>query len=360
MPSPRKTNPPGVHDAQPYIEEESAAGSAQEAWSARSQLLEEIDVDAPLPDGNAPRPLPTPNPIAQSEEEQAATLEKRGLGFLPPTMRRPRPTPMPQGADDPAAPAASDGRKLENGPSFSGLLLLSGQPGVQDEVLVLDDDIPTAALPSSGGPSPARKAAGAKKKKGWRWTRKIVVFWHRGPASIIWRHPTISICTALLLVVALGILTIVFEPSPAILGDPADPPRDVYYYDVETSAVFTHNSADLPPVTTPWPSAAMTPHGYRAYVFSCGECVPQSWEVLYIESYSPAIKEAWERYHSPGNPAEMPNPMQGRFVADPLAQQWKPLSDPEAKELLMRPYMKCPDGRAARQCMPEPIKSPTR
>ena len=371
MPNPKKSNVTGTHEAEPYVEEDSAAGSAQEAWSARSQLEEEIDVDGPLPDASSPsRALPRPNPTSPADALANAATDassdaaaarspgdKQKLGFLSPLQRRPHPTPKPQMDDGPIA----EERKSDAAPSFSGLLMLSGQPGIHDEVLVLDDDVSTAALPSSGGPGPARRAPDTRGKP-WRWMRKIVVFWHRGAASVIWRRPVLSITVAMVLLLALGVMTFVLEPHPVVLTHPAAAARDVYFYDVESGGVFTHTSADLPPVATPWSQTSDSPHGYRAYVFSCGSCTPKEWEVLYIESYSATARDAWNRYRhktvKPGEAHEMPNETQGRFVADPQKQQWVPLTDAQARPLLMRPNDKiCPENRPIRECTPEAGKS---
>ena len=64
-----------------------------------------------------------------------------------------------------------------------------------------------------------------------------------------------------------------------------------YFYDVNTSALFTA-SEDAPPIATKSEPLANQPAGVRAYVFSCGECSDEKARFIgFLHTYTPERRQ---------------------------------------------------------------------
>jgi hypothetical protein len=136
-------------------------------------------------------------------------------------------------------------------------------------------------------------------------------------------------------------------------------PREVYFYDIDTEAVFAHSLANPPPIHTPTQQPTDQPHGLRAYIYSCGECAPQNWYIGHLETFDPVAREAWARRmrarRRPDMPeaAVAPNADFGRYIVNPEDKGTLHVADsPEAKEVLARDVRPCADGSAPHPCEP--------
>jgi hypothetical protein len=169
-------------------------------------------------------------------------------------------------------------------------------------------------------------------------------------------RPLVPLALGVCLIAAVAAMGYAFRPSPPVLARPDDAPHDVYFYDLQTGDVFSHINTDLPPIASPWQEKGTTPRGVRAYIYTCGHCVSNEWQIMFVETYSPPARESWIRYNAGGMGSESDSPPSltvGRSIADAKTQQWVSITDAAAKELIDRPAKRaCAEGKYPRRCIP--------
>lgn len=90
-----------------------------------------------------------------------------------------------------------------------------------------------------------------------------------------------------------GVMAAVLFLAALALGlagqwNPSDPPREVYFWDVEAAEPFVGTEDQLSPTRAPSGG-----QGVRAHLFTCGECEPAEW-FGYLERYSDAALALYE------------------------------------------------------------------
>ena len=149
-----------------------------------------------------------------------------------------------------------------------------------------------------------------------------------------------------------------FTPPPV-------PQAIVYFYDLNTQAVFVGDMSNIPPFFAPsqkWTSSAK-PMGVRAAVFSCGGCArAEDRFVGYVEAYTPDARAALiERMKGPGinedlgPDARRNDPsVAGLVVSLPDGGRWVSTRDDEAGAAVIMgaPQARCGEGKPMARCFP--------
>lgn len=75
-------------------------------------------------------------------------------------------------------------------------------------------------------------------------------------------------------------------------GPPPSEDTTVYYYDLNSNELFPGPKDAIPPIDAPSGTPYKGgPAGVRAYVFTCGACNPDDWNIVYLEKFTPTGRE---------------------------------------------------------------------
>ena len=170
----------------------------------------------------------------------------------------------------------------------------------------------------------------------------------------------VTIGAVMLLVLALAAIVVQMRP-PSVGG-----PVEIWYYDLNTSELFTAKSDQLPPTDAPSDGTGADtnptiPAGVRAYVYSCGDCDnPADRIIAWLEMYPPEVKERIEAMMK--NPGSVPpdqtmmeDPMSmGTLIRGIKSENWVPQYSEQGMKVQqdMGAAMRCPDGSPPKWCQP--------
>jgi hypothetical protein len=126
-----------------------------------------------------------------------------------------------------------------------------------------------------------------------------------------------------------------------------------FFYDPSAERLFTAPSTSVPPI----PGVDSDEEdAVRAVVISpTGETSDRSsWQISYLEKYSPELKRQMEAAQAGGGPPALGRgaAQAHRFVRRPGDTDWYPLSSPEAEAILSAWLTAGPDGQPATICTP--------
>jgi hypothetical protein len=334
------------------------------------EATEVLEADPPSPanagplepwKGTTPVPNPNPQPARQRDEQEVNERPDRPLPS-------PKPKPMP-GLTHVSA-TASSGSSIDLNAPVVKVRKHSSKPAVNPDASA---PTPSRSLTHSGlldltnrEQVPIVDGFAANTWSALRDQRfrqvvgsspgNIVRFVGRAFAHSFRTRPMAPLSVGVIFIAAVAAMGFAFRPPAPVLARPDDPPHDVYYYDLQTGDVFSHINSDLSPIVTPWQQPGSTPRGVRAYIYTCGHCVSNEWDIMFVETYSPPAREAWVRHNSGGKAdasGAPPSATAGRMIADPKKQQWVSITDAGAREFIERPATRaCAEGKYPRRCIP--------
>ena len=163
------------------------------------------------------------------------------------------------------------------------------------------------------------------------------------------RHAaTVMLVALVVLVAAVGWSVTTWRASRKI-----DPGRQ-WFYDPGTRALFAGPADALPPILAPSQAPDETPMGVAAHVFTCGNCEPSEWIVLYLEKWTP---EAAERVRAVRRGAGISREglqqlsATGRLIKRPGDASWVQFDGEPGRRILALEATLC-DGSPAGRCLP--------
>ena len=168
------------------------------------------------------------------------------------------------------------------------------------------------------------------------------------------------VATITVIVVLLITLTIIFRSNNRQTGPKISDGE--YFWDLNKHELIVASLGDVPPVNTDVEGNQVD--GVRAIIWSCGRCIPAEWQVAWVETYKPDVKqkilEAREIPMSEMFGAGVLPPDSGflndKWVAvidsDNPSQElkWIHYGNRRAKKITEAP--ECPGDKRAKRCIP--------
>ena len=174
-----------------------------------------------------------------------------------------------------------------------------------------------------------------------------------------WMNKNSVAVTAAAAIVLLGSLLAIVLSSGN--GGPASQPTQAYFFDLSTSEWFTADKTLLAPIEAPSGPFKGEPGGVSAFIYSCGQCDPDEWEIRYLLKYSDAAKQRMLQLQEqqPNKVVYMPQDRaatepfrSGILVKRPGDADWVRKASPEGTAIVHEAAM-C-GSQLARQCRPDP------
>ncbi len=145
------------------------------------------------------------------------------------------------------------------------------------------------------------------------------------------------------------------QPEPAV--------ELVYYYDVNTKALFTASAKEWPPIDGPSgkPGPDGKPAGVRAHVFACGSCADEKNRFVgFLENLTPEAKAVVLRIKQGEAPprADLEVWELGTFIRTPDQEAWTQRTDPAHAKVIEAIKAQCSGRGPLTDCFPpaEPAK----
>lgn len=122
-----------------------------------------------------------------------------------------------------------------------------------------------------------------------------------------------------------------------------------FFYDIQQKRLFTARPTPWTPIDAP--SGAK--NGVKAYVYSCGECSDKDKRfIAFLEMYTDeALKSVIDGSISHEERSQLQG--EGWRIRKVDDQDWMQGTTKEARQM-MRDASRCPDGKEAQRCRPEP------
>jgi hypothetical protein len=174
-----------------------------------------------------------------------------------------------------------------------------------------------------------------------------------------WMNKNSMAVTIAATVVLLGSLLLIVLSSATSESDPTTQATQAYFFDLSTSELFTAEMTLLAPIDAPSGPFKGKPGGVSAFIYSCGQCDPDQWEIRYLRKYSDAAKRLMLQLQEdhPGRAVYMPSDRvatepfrSGILVKRPEDADWVRQSSPKGTAIV-REAIKC-GSQLARECRP--------
>ena len=174
-----------------------------------------------------------------------------------------------------------------------------------------------------------------------------------------WMNENSALVTILAVVILIGALTFLVVSNTGGRGRPKGP-RQQWFYDLETKALFPAPPEAIPPIDT----ESGKEKGVKAMVFTCTSCASDR-RIAWLEKYPKEAKKQIldmqrQREEASGKNLppipmgmEMMGPSMAKFVTYEKNIKWVQISTAQGREIVSSARGICEEGQKLKYCFPE-------